>query len=725
VAQCIVGHASGPAHPTLTTGVQYATVNLTYLRTGAGSMILTSGSVSTTLMPYVSRSGYHNTYPNEVGSGMDVSAPLDGNASWGFFYSFQHGQLPGENVALASARYILNDTATALSHASNKRNLGYGRKDAAGKVRVVPISPTTACFVSADHDAGYGLTVAVQQHSGTVSGSTSLAGSSVAGEGITSMPDGPAIGPSSAWDCIYNSVENRLWVYYVNALDSTQVMRTSFNLVTMQWDRNEVLVYDAAAGTTIQAIRVERNKPVTKVGLVSIARVNAGVYAMPTISDTFNLAPTAPTLTPKTNFDATTAQFFDWTHNDPNNDAQTSYQMEVSNADTGVVAFDSGKVASANSDRTLAGGTLANDVSYRWRVRTYDSLDVVSPWSEYGTFSTSAGGTVTVTSPATDNQLNIVTDEYPIKWTATGTVQAAYNVVLYRRTAPNTLTLVSDSGWVTSTQTTHFVTGMTTDVEHEVWVRVRNASLVVSGTGKRKITPSYATPEIPLITVTPDPQNGFTLITVDNPPPGAPAPGATEWDFETPAQVAQWSVVSGTIQHSTAQAHRNTGSKLMTVTGTPTQTYSRNYNEQLAALAGQRYTCRMWVYASYTGNVTAAIDWGNANGYVSTSAVDNPVQANTWTQISASGTCPPTGTNMTYGATIPNNPPTGAHIYIDELVMIGASDRPEVTRNEILRRAAGTSDDWEVLGQCAPDGTFRDYQAGSGTAYEYKVRGQA
>lgn len=720
---CIVGHTNGPAHPTTTTGVMNASVNAAHLRTGAGAFMLGSGSVSNSLMPFVNYSGRHNTYPNEVGSGMDVAPALGGNPDWGFFYGFQHGQIPGDNDELASARYILNATATSLSHATSEPGLGWGRKDAAGKVRVVPISPTTACFVSTDADAGWSLTVYVQQHTGTDAGSVTLAGDAIGSEGIASFPDGPALAQSSAWDCIYNATENKLWIYYVNALDSTQVMRTGFDLTTMKYDRAEVLIYDATSGTTIQGIRVERNKPVTQTGLVSIARVNAGVYALVTITDTFNLAPTAPTLVPRANYDATVAAIFDWSFNDPNaGDTQSAYQLEISRVDNGVVALDTGKVASTTSERSVAGGTLTNSVDYRWRVRTYDALDAVSPWSSYSTFSTSAGGSVTVTNPPTDNLVGVVTDDYPISWNVTGTVQAAYRVILFKVTGPNTLSTVSDTGWVASTATTHTVSGMVSDVEHEVWVQVRNASLVLSGYGKRKITPSFAVPETPTISVNANAEGGHVLVSVENPAPGAPTLGLPEEDFE--GGVAGWGPSGGTFVQSNEQAHRGTFSGKMTVVGTPTQMYVRP--AQAAVVGGQRLTVRMWAYRPVAGAMQCSIDWFDAaHAYISTSAAQSNLEAATWTSVQGSGTAPTNAAFASYGPTLAGNPANGTVMYVDEVVLTGASDRPDVTRNEILRRPLGETGDWEVVGECGPDGSFYDYTAGAGLVYEYIARGIA
>lgn len=718
VAHVAIGHTAGTGQSGSVAGVTNATVNLTNLRNASGNPIIGSGSLAGSLMPVHSETGVHNRFPNEVGTGLDIAAAINGNAEWGFFYSFGHRQTPGDNSPLACARYILNSSASSLSFSSYTGLSAYGRKDAGAKVRVVPISSSVACFVSTDADSGWGLTVHVQQHSGTTPGSVMLGGSHIGDEGIATVPDGPAIAPGSVWDCLFNATENSLWIYYEDTGNAGRVMRTSFNLTTMQWSGVEVQVYNDASGTaSVQALRVARNAAVTQNALLTIAKIDGSTRSNVYVVDVFNLAPTAPTLTPKANYDATAAALFAWTHNDPNpGDAQSAYQLEISRVDTGVVALDTGKVTSTTSSRSVAGGTLSNAVSYRWRVRTYDTLDVVSPWSDYGTFSTSTGGTVTITSPATDNVLGIVTDDYPIQWSVSGTTQAGYRVWLYRGSDE-----VSDTGWITSTATEHLITGMTSDVEHTVQVRVRNASNVESGTGSRLITPQYATPEVPLISLAA--AESYVLVSVENPAPGAPSLGIPEESFES--GVGTFTTASGgTAAQSNEQAHRGSFSIKLTTTGTPTETSVRA--DEVAVTPGERYAVRMWAYRPVAGNVQAAIDWFDAShALISSSAASVSLAAGTWTPVVGTGTAPATAAFAAYGPTIPSNPSTGTVAYADEVVLAYASDRPDVTRNEILRRPVGSVGEWEVVGECGPDGTFRDYEAASGVAYEYIARGQA
>lgn len=525
----VVGHA--PAQGiTGTTGneLSWALLDSTYLRNGgSGSLLQGSGSAIGNLTQIISAGTSFNTYANETGSGLDVNTEwLGANPSWGYVASWSKGQLLGSNKSVGLGRYIINSGGTGLSFEDVTEGLAWGVKDAAAKLRVVVINSTSAALVTTDSDTGWGFSYEIRQHSGTTSGSVELGSGALDDEGIATMPSAATLAVSSAWDVVYNSTENRLWIYYVNVSNALQVMRTAISLDTYQPLRNAVVVTTLAAGNVVQAIRVPRNQKVTQKAHVTVASVNAGTLNVSYVLDSFNLAPTEPTLTVRANYDATAAATYTWTFNDPNvGDTQSAYQLQIVNVGTGVTTFDSAKTASATSSRNLTGGTLTNGNNYQWRVKTWDALDVESPWSSYGVFSTSAGGTVTITVPATDNLAGQITDDIQITWSVAGTTQASYRVWLYK-TAGNVL--VSDTGWLTSTAVTHLVTGMITDTEHRIEVQVRNGALVSSGVGTRLVTPSYGAPEIPVITVSPQTDLGYTLVSVDNPTPQGDRPEVLE-----------------------------------------------------------------------------------------------------------------------------------------------------------------------------------------------------
>lgn len=716
----VAGHTAGTGVSGGTGNeISYAILDTTFIRTGVGTLVRSTGTLLGSILAATTSAAF-NTYANEVGTGLEVMAdaaqPLQG-----YVLTFRKGQVPGENLSLDLGRYTLNAAATAMATASYESGAGYGLKDAGARLRLLAVGDSQVVSVTADADAGWGLTL--YAWSATVSsGLVELGGGPVGYEDIPTMPDGPAIAGTANWDALFGQAENAVWVYYVDSGNPARLMRTAFDLNTYQWTREEVEVHTVAAGS-ITAVRVARNARVTEKAVVSIATLNGSTQAREEVVDSFNLDPLAPTLVPRANYDASLDALFSWAFADPNTtDAQSAYELEVERVDTSANVFDSGKTTSGTSSRTITGGTLPNAVAMRWRVRVWDSADAVSPWSEWGTFSTSAGGTVTITDPAVDNPDQVITDEVQVSWSVAGTTQNAYRVILKRN---DTAATVTDSGWITSAATSYLVTGMVTDVEHTVQVQVRNAALVLSGIGSRLITPNYGTPEVPLVTVQPVPAEGYTLVSVDNPISGQPDLGTTVLDMED-GTTTGWTPFSVTVENSTDQAHSGTRSLKLTSTGTPTQAYARMGSLPTPIVPTERYTARMWVYSATARTITAAMDWATTDwAYLSTSALDHAVEAATWTEIQVTGTAPAGCDRVSFGPTMGGSPATGSVIYVDDVVLVAASDRPAVVRNQVLRRKLGSQDQWEVIGTCDPDGSFRDYTAPGRVPVEYVVRGES
>jgi hypothetical protein len=376
------------------------------------------------------------------------------------------------------------------------------------------------------------------------------------------------------------------------------------------------------------------------------------------------------------------------------------------------------------STHTLPANTLTNGQTWQWRVRTWDSAGMVGPWSGYGSFSTASGGAVTVTDPATDDPAGVVTDEYDIDWSVTGTTQNDYRVVLVRT---DTGATVSDTGWLNGPAVTNrVVSGMVTDVRHRIDVKVRNVGLVESGTGSRYLTPSYGSPEVPVVTATGVTEDGCIVVSVNNPVPGSTSLGTVPYDFE--AGVTGFTATGCTFAQSNTVARVGTYSGKMTVTGTPTSAYVRPpLADSPVIVPGTRYTVAFWAYsADGHGDLAAAIDWYDAsNVYLSTSSVSASVAAGVWEYRSYSATAPTGAAKAVFGPTLGTNPPTAEVLYIDELVLTHANDKPAVTSNQIMRRVAGSGDEFQVIATVVEDGTYRDYAVASGKAYEYKVRGYA
>lgn len=497
--------------------VAYALLNSQYLLDGVtGTQNRGTGSATgLSLAPPSLPSTDFNGWVNETGTGLDVVMDHF-QPDWGYVASFQRGQRMGDNGAVSIGRFKLNSTAGGFDHSSYSITNAYGRKDGAGKVRVLSTGSGQVALLTADQDTGYGITLQALQSSGLTPGWVSLGLVRLAAETISTMPDGPAVAGSPAWDAVYSATENAVWVYYVDAGNANRVMRTSVDLDTYQATRVTAQVL-ASAGGAVRALRVPRNAWVSQKTQLSLAWLSGSTEAATNMVDTLNQPPLAPTLTPRVNYDATQAATFAWTFQDPNvGDTQSAYQLQVQRVSDSVTVLDTAKVVSSTQSRSVTGGTLVNGVDYRWRVQTWDALDTQGPWSDWGTFSTSAGGTVTIIDPATDNPPGVITDDYEVRWSVSGTVQTKVRLWATRN---DTGATVHDSGWVATTASGGIITNMVSDVEHTIRVQVENASAIRTNIATRLITPSYGTPEVPLVTVTPVPAEGYVLVSVDNPPP--------------------------------------------------------------------------------------------------------------------------------------------------------------------------------------------------------------
>jgi hypothetical protein len=387
-------------------------------------------------------------------------------------------------------------------------------------------------------------------------------------------------------------------------------------------------------------------------------------------------------------------------------------------------------LTATSQSHVLPANVLTNGNSWQWRVRTYDAAGLVSPWSDFGTFSTASGGTVTITDPATDNPAGVVTNSYDIDWMVTGTTQASYRVQVTQ--VSNGSTLI-DTGYVSSSATTNYlVSGMLSDVQYQIAVTVKNAALVQSGTGTRLITPSYGSPERPTVTVTPQSDLGYILVSVNNPASGSVSLGTTPYTFESGVTgFVSSPSASTTFTQSSSAAHTGSFSGLLTVVSAPgTQAYVRPpLSDSPTIVPGRRYTVSYWAYspAGYA-LLGDAIDWYDASGvYLSTSSGGNiAISASTWTARAYTATAPASAAKLVYGPTLGGTPASGTKLYIDELLIADANDRPPVTVNQIMRKESTQGDDeYVIIGEIAEDGTYKDYAVASGVTYSYIARGQA
>lgn len=932
----VASHSAGRT-PQPSTDILYALLNCQYLLTGTGSLLRASGQAQGVVVDLVSTSNIEIF--NETGTLLDVvAAPSTTDRGYVISVSGKH-QL-GDNNTASAWRYKLASDGTSIAD-SDQANSQWMTKDATSKLRIIGIDGTVFVGVSTDNDTSYGITAKVQQNFGTSSSFTQLAEVKLAG-GVATMPASNVLSKSQAWDVAYDANGKKLWIYYLSASSNNQLFRTGIDMNTYLASSEQVLVNGsiAASGSTNYAVRVHRGATAGQKVLVAISsRTSGGVHSTVYTVDTFNVAPNAPTLTPKTNYDASASGTFAWTFNDPNaGDTQSAYQIQINTA-SGTPVFDSSKQSgqvsvvgvgtsvttvnasanlplpanvldgdyivgmasirnsgtgtvnlpagwfdvlnfgntrvfarryvtglampsvsyaggSANQDtilqsfavrgahsasasiqsgtaatllnstaqdiatpgmtipdlgtlivRTawkqddataystpggydvgpflstttgddasqgiwyrqssassippsgtvtvtggataisrsgifalkpnpgntlptfqLPGGILTNGVDYQWRVRTWDALDAQGAWSGYGTFSVAAGGTVTITDPATDNPPGVLTGSYNVTWSVSGTTQASYRVVV-TRTADGAQ-LINTGYLSSSTVSSYLVTGMLSDTQYQVAVTVRNVGLVESGTGTRLITPSYGSPEKPTINVQSFSDQGYILVGATNPPSGSVSLGTTPYSFESgiPAGWTTTPSASATFVQSASTAHAGTFSGMLTVSASGSQVTTRPaLADSPVIVPGRRYTVSYWAY-SIGGYATLGdtIDWYDAsNVFLSTSTINSSISSSTWTQRSMTATAPANAAKAVYGPTLAGTPPVSTRLFIDELLLADANDRPVVTSNLVMRKKATEADSaYVAIASIPKDGSYKDFAVASGVQYTYKIRAQ-
>lgn len=496
----------------------YLILNPSALLNGSGTLVRATGRAGDVgLIPWPSHVGWLS-YVNQTSTMLDICA-APGSTNRGYLITAERNLLLGQNGPLAIGRYQLNSNGTGFANvvSSMMEDAGYGTKDPDSKCRVIGISATEFAVISVNSQAGTGITVRKIKNASTDPNLNPISTSELGSENLASMPLEVGLAVSSAWDAMYNPVDNSIWVYYFDANDDQRLLRTRVSMETGLADQIELEVSDSvgAVGSTNHAIRVHRGPSVAPQAIVSVANETSdGTHSMIYLADKVNAAPTQPVLVTHPNFDADNTQNFQWTFVDPDpTDTQSAYQFQADNLTDGVSAIDTGKVASSSDTYTVNGGTLANDKDYRWRVKVWDASDIESPWSDWGFFTTSNSGVVTIIDPAVDNDPEIFVKDYLIEWIVDETVPDEYRVVVTRTSDGSVL---QDSGWVTSQNTTYQINDMLSDVEYKVEVTVRS-SMVASNTAVRYITPDYDTPEIPEVSVQVSDDGSFVLVELTNP----------------------------------------------------------------------------------------------------------------------------------------------------------------------------------------------------------------
>lgn len=397
---------------------------------------------------------------------------------------------------------VINGVVTGVSRANA------GVSVASPWARVVGVNASTFVFLSVVSNT---LSWIFYNAAGSVLGSGGLAGASAQGGAFVDQ-----------WDAYYNRVSGLVTVYYV-AKDAGARVLESINVSPVTYASTAAVNITSALGaasSTNGAVRVPQGATDERRVVVEAANLLTGVKSTAAAVDTTgNVAPNSPVLSLPAAYDATQAQTIAWLFSDPNSlDAQTAYETQIQRVSDSVNIVATGTVSSAALSYGIVANTLVNGVAYRARVRLNDKLGAVGAWSTYNAFTTAAVGTLTITTPATDNLAGINTSSLNIVWSytqPTGYVQTSRRVRVIRTSDASVL---SDTTMQASTVASYVVTNLPTDVEVRVEVSiVTNAPGTPTVTANRLVTSSYGSPMQPTAVVT----IGVSTVTVvvTNPAP--------------------------------------------------------------------------------------------------------------------------------------------------------------------------------------------------------------
>jgi hypothetical protein len=230
---------------------------------------------------------------------------------------------------------------------------------------------------------------------------------------------------------------------------------------------------------------------------------SGGQYSDYTATNTFTVShpPTAINLTPTggaiRQFGTTGNMTTNWNFSDTSpTDVQTAFQATVERNSDGVVLYDTGKQAGAAQGYTFVIASQYKGVLLRWRVRLYDSDDVLGAYSAYQTFIIDDAPTVAITAPA--DASTIQSGQPTVSWTYAGTrAQANYRVVIRAGS-----TVVHDTGVVASAATSYTPSGtvLVNNTVYTVQVTVSDTG-ALSSTATNTFTTTFAIPTAGSFTV--------------------------------------------------------------------------------------------------------------------------------------------------------------------------------------------------------------------------------
>lgn len=196
---------------------------------------------------------------------------------------------------------------------------------------------------------------------------------------------------------------------------------------------------------------------------------------------------------------ATTTPTLTWQHNPGSgNNSQASYQVIIVRQSDSVEMYDSGKTTATGSSLIVPGGaSLAYGTAYQWKVRTWDSEDLVSPYSTNALFKPSQPPIAIITNPTS----GVVTSETPtIEWTYSdpeSTLQSQYRVKLYDFDSA----LLFDSTFINGTDVSYQLPAgyLQNGENYQIGVTVKDSDQVTSTEAMESFNVQFISPSPPTV----------------------------------------------------------------------------------------------------------------------------------------------------------------------------------------------------------------------------------
>lgn len=252
-----------------------------------------------------------------------------------------------------------------------------------------------------------------------------------------------------------------------------------------------------------------------------------------------NQTPTAPTwLAPTSGVaqDTAASLLLDWQFNDPDpGDLQSAYALSRQigagslnywRASDSTWQVTEQKNTSGTTAVTLASSWGAGtDANYTFKVKTWDTSDVASVYSDAVVIIPSVKVNPSITAPTAASTFTgaVITTT----WTATE--QTQYRVLL-NITSGN---LVHDSGWIANGSDRSYLIPYTLadGGNYTISLTTKNNEGLSSTTQTRQFFVDYIPPMTPTLVATPSTLNGYTSVVITNPTPAGGAPALSNQDL--------------------------------------------------------------------------------------------------------------------------------------------------------------------------------------------------